>query len=307
MASFAFSLPGSAQSGQESPLAEPDTKATEPSVEALKNAGDAAYRERRFADALDAYNRAFQLSPDPRITFNRSRALTALARYPEALAALEEFERTAAPELKARVRNLEALAADLRSRVGTLTLRGAPAGARVLIAGRVVGATPFTETRVNAGDVTLEVFADGYMPFSRRVEIAGGRPTVVDVRLVSIDRAATLTVSSGVRGAVVSVDGKRRGPAPAEVVLTPGSHVVVVQRDGYDPAERVQVLRAGERRRLALDPTPQTPLVARWWFWTGIGVAVAGGVATAIALSTESPPDRGDLGSGQVTAPLVGF
>jgi hypothetical protein len=286
---------------------EPDANASEQRVEALKQAGDTAYRERRFADALDAYDRAFELSADPRITFNRSRALTALARYPEALVALEEFERTATPELKARVKNFDALATDLRSRVATLTIQGPAPGARVLIAGRVVGTTPFTDTRVNAGSVTLEVLAPGYLPFSRRIELPGGKLTRVDVTLVSAERAAKLTIASKIQGTTVSVDRKPRGSAPAEVVLSPGSHLVAVQRSGYDPTEKVEVLRAGEQRRISLDPTPRVPLTAKWWFWTGIGVAVAGGVVTAVALTTESSADTGDIGSGQVSAPLIGF
>jgi hypothetical protein len=39
-------------------------------------------------------------------------------------------------------------------------------------------------------------------------------------------------------------------------------------------------------------PAQETPVYARWWFWTGVGALVAGGVATALVLSsgTNRPP-----------------
>jgi hypothetical protein len=33
-------------------------------------------------------------------------------------------------------------------------------------------------------------------------------------------------------------------------------------------------------------PAKETPVYARWWFWTGLGALVAGGVATALVLSS---------------------
>jgi hypothetical protein len=33
-------------------------------------------------------------------------------------------------------------------------------------------------------------------------------------------------------------------------------------------------------------PAKETPVYARWWFWTGVGALVAGGVATALVLSS---------------------
>jgi len=36
------------------------------------------------------------------------------------------------------------------------------------------------------------------------------------------------------------------------------------------------------------EPQPGSPVYKRWWFWTGIGAVVAGGVVTAIVLSSKS-------------------
>jgi hypothetical protein len=33
---------------------------------------------------------------------------------------------------------------------------------------------------------------------------------------------------------------------------------------------------------------PRSPIYTRWWFWTGIGVAIAGGVVAAVVLNRSS-------------------
>jgi hypothetical protein len=90
---------------------------------------------------------------------------------------------------------------------------------------------------------------------------------------------------------------------PAEAALLPGTHPVLVAHDGYDDATTQVVLAAGERKELWLDPVRSRPLTARWWFWTGLGVVVAG-AATAVtvyALKTERAPPTGDFSPGRVS------
>ena len=44
-------------------------------------------------------------------------------------------------------------------------------------------------------------------------------------------------------------------------------------------------------RQAGPPPQPEaTPVYKRWWFWTAVGVLVAGGVATGIVLSRQSAP-----------------
>jgi hypothetical protein len=41
---------------------------------------------------------------------------------------------------------------------------------------------------------------------------------------------------------------------------------------------------------IAPEPQESRPAYKRWWFWTGIGAVVAGGVVTAVVLSSKSAP-----------------
>ena len=293
--------------------AEVDTSPNEPEppppseAQMLKAQGDAAMKRLAYEQALRMYQNAYALEPTPALSYNKGRALQALTRYPEALAELEAFEREASPDLKARVPRLAELLEDLRARVATLQVTCNVAGARVLLGRRVIGKTPLKRLRVNAGRVTLEVTKEGYHPYRKRMALRGNSVQSVKVELLSKSTTGVLEVTSPVAGATVFVNDKKIGTVPAQAQLTAGEHQVVVRREGYDEARTSAVVRVGRVAKLnvALDEPPG--ITSRWWFWTGIGVAVAGGTALTIALLTERSTDEGDIAPGKVAGPLVRF
>lgn len=153
---------------------------------AEKKKGDVAMDERRYEDALSAYDRAYMHSNDPVLQYNRGRALQFLARNPEALDAMEQFEKNASPELRAKVPGLPTLLADLRQRVATLDVRCDVPNARILVSSMQVATTPVDKPlHVNAGQIVVEVIAEGYRPYRREVDAQGGATTRVDVVLES--------------------------------------------------------------------------------------------------------------------------
>ena len=52
----------------------------------------------------------------------------------------------------------------------------------------------------------------------------------------------------------------------------------------------------------SMPPEPTTPVYKRWWFWTGAGAVVAGGVVTAILLSAKSAPKSPNCSVGALCA-----
>lgn len=102
-----------------------------------------------------------------------------------------------------------------------------------------------------------------------------------------------VVVRSRVEGANISVDRVTRGASPAEVALPEGSHVIRVERDGYEPQERMVLVHAGSRRVVELDPLARSPITTKWWFWAGVGLVVAAGATVVAALLTEGPPADG--------------
>src|SRR5258706_3080976 len=130
----------------------------------LKQRGDAAMDSLRYGEAVDAYARAYALTKDPALLYNRGRALQALGDFPAALEALEGFDASANAELRARVPKLGELLTEVRARVASLALTCNVPGARVLLRDKVVGTTPFRgPLRFTAGPANLEVIAEGYL------------------------------------------------------------------------------------------------------------------------------------------------
>lgn len=82
--------------------------------------------------------------------------------------------------------------------------------------------------------------------------------------------------------------------------LDAGEHRVEASAAGHLPARLTLAVAAGEALHLdaALAPVAApTPLTRRWWFWTAVGVAVAGATAAVLvpALGSDeapSPPDQ---------------
>lgn len=274
----------------------------------LKAEGDASFDAFAYGDALRAYEKAYELSQDPALLFNRGRALQALGRYPEALTMFERFDSEASPALHAKVPGLAKLIAEVRARVGTLHVTCNVTGAQVIVGDRILGETGTLEdVRLVAGNITVEVRKEGFFTVKRQVQLTGGGTANVDVKLQSRSTSGVLAVSVEPAAARVTVDGTFEGNAPIELIVPAGTHEVRLTRDGYEPLTSKAVVQADGRADLRLTMQPTPSVFSRWWFWTGVGAVVVSGVAIGVALSTNKSPPSGDFSPARVTAPLLKF
>jgi hypothetical protein len=289
-----------APSAPTAPTAEEQARAAE-----LKKLGDAAIDTMRYGEAADAYTKAYAISKDPALLYNRGRALQALGDFPAALEALEGFDSTANADLKARVPKLADLLSEVRAKVATLALTCNVPGARIVLRDKIVGVTPVEKPlRFNAGAANLEVTAEGYIPYTKKVELPAGGVLDLDISLTSKAKAAILVLRAPVAGTVALVDGKVVGNPPVEVMVDPGSHKIVARAEGYADIETSFVVSMGERKQVDLNLGRNPSITSQWWFWTGVGVVVVGGASIAAALLIEKSPSQGDLPPGIVRAPI---
>jgi hypothetical protein len=180
-------------------------------------------------------------------------------------------------------------------------------GARVVLAGKALGSTPFAAAvRVNAGSAKLVVTADGYLPFEKEVMLPASGQQRVEVALVQRKALGHLTVTSTV-GAVVFADGVRLGTVPAEITLSSGRHLIRVEHPGFLAAQTGVEILPDQDRTLNLMLEKEPGLLGQWWFWTGAGVLVSAGVTAIICATTERSPSSGDIPPGKVAAPLFRF
>lgn len=277
-------------------------------ADALKKRGDDAMDSLRYADALAAYAQAYAITKNPSLLYNQARAHQALGDFASALDFLERFQAEAPADLKARVPSLSQLVEDVRARVTKLTVRSNVSGAQVVLRDRVLGRTPLPgDVRVTSGHATITVNAEGYKPFTREVDLVGGGALAIDAQLVSKESTGILAIHASVDGARISVDGTPAGQSPVELAAPAGEHMIRAESDGLEPATTTVMLATGERREVNLTFVRSPPIVARWWFWTGIAVVAVGATATVIALTTEKSAPSGTLAPGRVSAPLVSW
>ncbi len=121
--------------------------------------------------------------------------------------------------------------------------------------------------------------------------------------LVKASPLGVLVVRSTPPATSVLVDRKGVGGTPLETSLLAGPHALLLARDGYRDLATSAVVERGRRRELDLRLEKTPSVLSRWWFWTIVGVAIAGGVVTAIAATTERPADMGTIAPYQVRGP----
>lgn len=269
---------------------------------ALKTQGDQEMDHLNFQKALEDYEKAYQLSKDPALLYNRARALQSLNRMPEAVELLEQFDREAPADLKAKVPQLPQMLAEFKTRVGVLTIDCPEPNARVLVNGRVIGTTPLpsNQIRVNAGPTVVEVTEEGFDPFHAELNVG---PTGASVQVKLVKKTTVLVVTATPPALESTLDGKPGAGTPMEISVSPGKHELVLTRPGYYDLQTATVVGAGERKELNLT-FESKPITARWWFWTGVVAVVAAGVIIPILAATiERGPDRGTIEPYIVRAP----
>jgi hypothetical protein len=141
-----------------------------------------------------------------------------------------------------RHRSTAGVAAD----TGTLSVNSNPAGAQLLVDGKLAGVTPTTLT-LPQGDHTLTLRASGADPRTMTVSVSAGGQISQYIELPKTEvRAETtsgrLQVRTDPPGALVSVDSIPRGASPVTIGnLAPGDHTVVVSANGNSVQQSVTV------------------------------------------------------------------
>lgn len=263
---------------------------TQVEVDKLKIAADEAMDNLRYGEALDGYQKAYAISHEPRFLYNMGRSLGALGRYPEAVAKLERFRVDASADLRARI-PVEQIIADFKKHVSTLNVHCAVAGARVVVRDQVVGQTPLGDVQLNAGPATIEVSANDYVTQRRQVDLPASSSLDVTFELVRAAPTGILVVRSTPPATTIMIDGKGGfGGAPLETSVLPGSHALLLTRDGYRDLATSAVVERGLRREIDLSLEKTPGIFARWWFWTIVGVVVVSAVTVATVFAVCSMP-----------------
>ena len=186
-----------------------------------------------WAAALVEFLKSRELFPSKGNTKNAAICLRKVGRFDESLDMFEKLLHDFS-DLSPTDRTLaQTEIADLQSSVGTIELRGAPAGATISIDGIDRGKAPLKGAmRLSAGTHNIRVTEEGALPFEARVDLTGKQSAIVNVRMAALTQAGTLHVVEHAGGTFeVVVDGAVVGKTPWEGALAPGDHVIFLRGD----------------------------------------------------------------------------
>ncbi len=252
-----------AQAPQTSDAATPTTATPDP--EALVEQGIALREAGDDASALVLFQRAHAAAPTPRNTAQLALCEQALGRWVDAHTHLTAALSVTSDPWIARNRvSLNGAFRSIGEQVGQLEVLGGVTGATVWLGGRAVGVLPLAAPiTVLVGRAPLEVLAEGFAPFTTEITVRARELTRQGVTLAPRGSAPTPEQAARDAGETTT------GAATAAPASPAGTH-----RDGGS-------------------------IATRWWFWTLIGAAVAGGVVATVLLVGDGevePPVGGTLG-----------
>lgn len=151
-------------------------------AQAMLKQGTSLYARGEYADALESFQKAYDLYPSPKLLFNIGRANNELRRPVEAIVAFETFLAQGSDAPAGMLAEATKTVADLSSKLARLSIECPMAGAEVALDGRSLGTAPI------AGPIWV-------VPGSHQVTAThdGATPTVKTLTLAA-DMAETVVI-----------------------------------------------------------------------------------------------------------------
>ena len=227
-------------------VASAQTAPTDAEARAAFERGMAETTANRYASAVAAFEESYRLRPVAVVLFNLAGAYSRMGRHQQSIATYERYLTEGGDRVAAeRVQWVRARIAELRSSLPVVVLQLRPANVAITVDGRPQVVTG-GEVTLDPGNHLLVASAPGHAPQQRDLHLAPGTRITWNAQLEPTAVEATpATAPLALRAAVT--------PHPASAPDAP----------------------------VASSPG----ITSRWWFWTGLGVVVAGGTVLALGLS----------------------
>ena len=163
----------------------------DPDDDALVEKGLKLRRDRRDAEALALFRRAYEARPAPRTQAQIALAEQALGKWVEAERDLLLALATADdPWIASHRQTLDKALATIGKHLGTLAVEANAPEAELWLDGAEAGKLPIRQLRVAAGTVRLEVRAKRYESIARSIEVSPGATTTERFELTAIPESA---------------------------------------------------------------------------------------------------------------------
>src|SRR5579872_2304395 len=207
--------------------------------EPARHAWDAAKQLAGASDykgALVEFQRAYEISHNPRVLYNVGVTEKLLTHYARAVDAWDKELKEGTGQLSgAEVQELNNAISIVKQFVTTIEVTSNEPDATLYIDDYAVGKTPFLgPVRIDVGKHTLKLTKEGFADASQPVDVAAGVKTPVFFTIEPLHKASLVTVTvSGAPSATIFVDGRDVGPAPFKGELSADRHTIEARSPGF--------------------------------------------------------------------------
>ncbi len=207
--------------------------------EAARKAWDAAKQlagASDFRGALVEFQRAYDLSHNPRVLFNVGVTEKLLTHYARAVDAWDKEQSEGAGQLTpAELQELKNAISIVQQFVTTIDVTASETDATLTIDDYPVGKTPFSgPVRIDVGKHVLKLSKEGFIDSVEPVDVAAGARTPVAFKLEPVNKTALVSVTvGGAPTASIFVDGRDMGPAPFKGELSADRHTIEARSPGF--------------------------------------------------------------------------
>jgi PEGA domain len=241
-------------------------------------AGKLLFVNQIYDGASVKFERAYELSRDPRLKWNMASCARAQNKFGKAYRLVGEYQRESEGKLnEEETKAAQSLRAALELVLVPIVISVSQPGAQVTLQDESLGVTPIAEAvRVEPGVRRLIVTKEGYRTVTQDVEVGKEQQKKVDITLVPFVHEGKLVVRVP-KNAAIYLDGKPVGTGQWSGSLPSGGHSLRVTETDFTPYQS-EVLIEDDKTR-AIDVTldsAKRPLP--WWVWVGGGVLLATGL-----------------------------
>ena len=229
-----------------------------------KKAWDAAlelFNAKDYARAVVEFQRAYDLSKNPRILYNIAVCERQQLHYARAVDVFQRELAEANGKVPQReIDDIKATIDVLKAFVTTLDLQVDEPGAAVAIDDLDAGTTPLAKPlAVDVGKHAIKIHKDGFKEAVVEIEIhQGDGPQKKSVHLEPVKATVLADVSAtGAPAASIWIDGTDMGPAPFKGRLEIGRHTIQARAPGFVTATQTSDIAAGQPLALTLTLAPE--------------------------------------------------
>jgi hypothetical protein len=212
-----------------------------------------------FSGALIEYQRAYDISKNPRVLYNVGVCEKSLKHYARAAARWEQQLKESPGITPDEEQEIKDAIGAVQPFVSAIELIVNEQGATLSIDGEDAGQTPFAQpVSIDVGRHTLKLRKEGFQDLVRDVNVASGKVEKLSLKIEPAVRKSVVSVKvEGAASAVVVIDGTDMGPAPFTGEVTAGRHTFEARAPGFVAARQTSDVAYKEPLNLTLSLAPE--------------------------------------------------